>query len=143
MRHGAHARRLNARRATAFEPFKRLQQGIDLDGVNMSVQTLSNQFNPDTLHPTHLRNASCDMLLTCGDLQVAILVQVEHKDLLTLYNDQKYVRHYTYFAYRSLLAKESFDLKFETLLIFFSRGTGSACPPLASTPHLLEPRHWR
>ena len=107
---------------------KRLQQSVELkiDGetVTLAVQSLNNAFNPESLHPTHLRNVECDMLLTYGDITVAVLVQVEHTDLLTLFDESKYHRHYDYFCDRVLLVQDAFNVKFEALLIFLVEAIG-------------------
>ena len=74
---------------------KRLVSGIEVEvGAEAAYFTmlgLKNTFNPESNHPTHLRNASCHMLLTFRGVAVAVQVQVEHKDLLNTFINNRYI----------------------------------------------------
>ena len=109
---------------------QRLQQGVELSlggepSASLTLQSLTNKFTPETLHPTHLRNALCDMLLTVGEASVAVIVRVEHNDLVRLFTEANFHLHYDFFWYRVLnMTQVAFDIKFETLLIFLVEAIG-------------------
>ena len=58
---------------------KLLAQGaqLEIDGEVIILKTLSltNHFNPDTMHPTHLRSVSCSVLVAATGLTMAVRVQ--------------------------------------------------------------------
>ena len=108
---------------------KRLVSGIEVEvGAEAALFTmlgLKNSFTPEHNHPTHLRNASCHMLLTFRNVSVAVQVQVEHKDMLATFDSNKYHRHNDYFWHRILtLTEEVYDAKFEMLLLFLVEAIG-------------------
>ena len=93
--------------------------------ASLRMLALKNTFSPEAHQPTHLRNAACHMILTAGTRQVAILLQIEHRDLLATHENAKYLTHHSYFHHRVLgLSREAFDVKFEQLLIFLVEAIG-------------------
>jgi hypothetical protein len=87
---------------------------------------MRNAFAAEFLHPTHLRNAACFMLLSTTDgRKVVVNVVVEHHDLLRHYEDAHYQPHYEFFHDRMLgLSPAAFNQKFETLLLFLVEAIG-------------------
>ena len=108
---------------------RRLVAGVEVEvGAEAAYFTmlgLKNTFTHDNNIPTHLRNASCHMILSAGARDVAILLQVEHRDLLATYEREGYLTHYNYFHHRVLgLSRDAFDDKFEQLLVFLVEAIG-------------------
>ena len=77
---------------------KRLREGVDVlmdendeeSQATLDVLVLRNTFAQESQHPTHLRNASLHMLLCHRGTCVAVMVQVEHTELLSYYQDVGY-----------------------------------------------------
>ena len=108
---------------------RRLVAGVEVavgnEAATFTMLGLKNAFDPEFNRPTHLRNASCHMLLTFRGSSVAVNVQVEHKELLATFTNAQYIRHNEYFWHRMLnISEDVYDLKFETLLRFLVEAIG-------------------
>ena len=106
---------------------RRLTQGIEvaLDGDDLLCTIVNMRNGFESLHPTHLRSASCHMLLTYRGYTLAFMLNVEHKDLLDYYDTASYHLHYDFFHHRVInLTQSAFDAKFEMLLLFLVEAIG-------------------
>ena len=106
-----------------------ITQGVDMEiegePARLTMLGLQNKCSPDELHPTHRRSVACHMLFTTLAGSMAILVQVEHRDLIEHYQTSKYDLHYIFFWDRILgMTQPAFDQKFELLLIFLVEAIG-------------------
>jgi len=107
---------------------KTLAKGVevDFDGdeATLTKQEINNTFNPDTMHPTHLRNVRLQMLFRHKGVAVCFVIEAEHKDLRKYYVEMGYSAHYNFFMNRVNMPKGQFDTKFETLLVFLVEAIG-------------------
>ena len=107
---------------------KKLLAGVEVefegDVALLTKLDITNAFNPDFHHPTHLRNASLHMLYQYKGIAVSLIVQVDHKDITSLYQRANYDVHYKFFLNRVALTQIVFNQKFEQLLIFLVEAIG-------------------
>ena len=108
---------------------RRLTQGVEVivdgDALLFTMLTMRNAYAPDMLCPTHQRNASCHMLLQFKGEGVAVMVELEHKEIAARYKQADFDLHYQYFWQRMLnMTQISFDTKFEILLNFLVEAIG-------------------
>ena len=122
-----------------LEMLRRLAVGveIELDGemIALTPFDMLNSFAPASRHPTHMRTAQIQLLLTryqklqlLGEKSASscpVMVFVEHTQMANVYKESGCAGHYGFFWDRIFpTPQREFDARFETLLRFLVEAIG-------------------